>query len=206
MFYSPKGHHAAFALPPTAVRQLEKPRPTLQDVSADLEEIMAYGEEEDGGNSIDPSGQMWEADVRVKVFEAEAFTLQIAGCPRVSAEVRSPLAKSTAILNHFTSGDGHTAKRWEGTSWVDGHVVQITGSNVYRKGQAYGSDPDLRMIGCEQNTGKLDGRCGNVLLSRNHEACRFILACGLAVFALNSRRITLDRSIALSQTGSTFIE
>ncbi|CAM9981522.1 unnamed protein product [Scytosiphon promiscuus] len=58
-FYSPEGHHAAFALPPVALRELAKPRPSLSDTSADLESIMAFGEENE-----DRSDGSWEPDVR----------------------------------------------------------------------------------------------------------------------------------------------
>lgn len=58
-FYSPAGHHAAFALPPVALKELAKPRPSLSDTSADLESIMAYGEE--GEDKMD---DRWEPDVR----------------------------------------------------------------------------------------------------------------------------------------------
>ncbi|KAJ8601797.1 hypothetical protein CTAYLR_006824 [Chrysophaeum taylorii] len=40
-FYDPQAHVAAFALPPLARRELEKPRPTLADAAKDLEEIYA---------------------------------------------------------------------------------------------------------------------------------------------------------------------
>lgn len=58
-FYSPAGHRAAFALPPVALKELAKPRPSLSDTSADLESIMAYGEE-----SEDEMDDRWEPDVR----------------------------------------------------------------------------------------------------------------------------------------------
>ncbi|CAM9194595.1 unnamed protein product, partial [Hapterophycus canaliculatus] len=58
-FYSPEGHNAAFALPPVALRELAKPRPSLSDTSADLESIMAFGEESDDTNEDN-----WEPDVR----------------------------------------------------------------------------------------------------------------------------------------------
>ena len=57
-FYSPAGHRAAFALPPVALSELAKPRPLLSDTSADLESIMAYGEE-----SEDKIDDGWEPDV-----------------------------------------------------------------------------------------------------------------------------------------------
>lgn len=63
-FYSPEGHHAAFVLPPVAFRELKKPPPSLRDTAADLEEIMAYGEEsEQGENSSGSFGDRWEPDV-----------------------------------------------------------------------------------------------------------------------------------------------
>lgn len=58
-FYSPAGHHAAFSLPPVALKELAKPRPSLSATSADLESIMAYGEE-----SEDEIDDCWEPDVR----------------------------------------------------------------------------------------------------------------------------------------------
>ncbi len=58
-FYSPAGHRAAFALPPVALRELAKPRPSLSDTSADLESMMAYGEESTE-HKIDGR---WEPDV-----------------------------------------------------------------------------------------------------------------------------------------------
>lgn len=65
MLYDASGHQASFVLPPIALRELEKPRPSLRDTSADLEEIMAYGEEEEQENSIEMgiSSIRWEPDV-----------------------------------------------------------------------------------------------------------------------------------------------
>lgn len=66
VFYSPQGHRAAFALPPVAVKELAKPRPALRDTTADLEEIMAYGEESKDGEIYAGSlSHRWEPDVRV---------------------------------------------------------------------------------------------------------------------------------------------
>lgn len=65
-FYSPEGHHAAFVLPPVALRELKKPPPSLRDTAADLEEIMAYGEESElEQNTSGCFGHQWEPDVSV---------------------------------------------------------------------------------------------------------------------------------------------
>lgn len=65
-FYSPEGHHAAFALPPVALRELKKPPPVLRDTTADLEEIMAYGEESElEENTSGSFGHQWEPEVGV---------------------------------------------------------------------------------------------------------------------------------------------
>lgn len=69
MFYTPQGHHAAFVLPPAALRELAKPAPALQDTAADLEEIMAYGEEHGFGGSYGGGlNHRWEPNVRITLF------------------------------------------------------------------------------------------------------------------------------------------
>lgn len=66
LFYDVQGHHASFSLPPVALRELAKPRPTLRETSADLEEIMAYGEEDEGGRSdTNLLSHRWEPDVGI---------------------------------------------------------------------------------------------------------------------------------------------
>lgn len=68
-FYSPSGHHAAFALPPVALRELAKPPPSLRATTADLEEIMAYGEESEQRETTSGSfSQKWEPDVSAEVL------------------------------------------------------------------------------------------------------------------------------------------
>lgn len=65
LFYSPQAHRAAFVLPPVALRELAKPPPPLRDTTADLEEIMAFGEENDVDGRQDIAlSQRWEPDVR----------------------------------------------------------------------------------------------------------------------------------------------
>lgn len=65
LFYSPQAHHAAFVLPPVALRELAKPPPSLRDTTADLEEIMSFGEESDvAGRQAITLSQRWEPDVR----------------------------------------------------------------------------------------------------------------------------------------------
>lgn len=61
-FYNPEGHHAAFALPPVAMKELAKARPSLGDTCSDLESIMVGEESED---RID---NRWEPDVRARGF------------------------------------------------------------------------------------------------------------------------------------------
>lgn len=70
MLYDGSGHQASFVLPPVALRELDKPRPSLRDTTADLEEIMAYGEEEQPNNSIETgiSSNRWEPDVSLGAF------------------------------------------------------------------------------------------------------------------------------------------
>ncbi|CAM9725613.1 unnamed protein product [Ectocarpus sp. 13 AM-2016] len=65
-FYSPQGHHAAFTLPPVALQELAKPRPKLSETQADLESIMAYGEENEDtkGTPAHTFDRCWEPDVR----------------------------------------------------------------------------------------------------------------------------------------------
>lgn len=75
MFYDGCGHHASFSLPPVALRELEKPPPSLRDTAADLEEIMAYGEEEDENNPSMETGissRRWEPDVSFGLFRWNA--------------------------------------------------------------------------------------------------------------------------------------
>lgn len=75
MFYDVAGHHASFALPPVAMRELEKPRPSLRDTAADLEEIMAYGEEDQviAGTTMGPLSDRWEPNVSLKLDERAYF-------------------------------------------------------------------------------------------------------------------------------------
>lgn len=80
LFYSPQGHHAAFALPPVALRELAKPGPSLQETAADLEEIMAYGEEsEDVGTDTKPFRHRWEPDVRARASRMRVALLEDLG-------------------------------------------------------------------------------------------------------------------------------
>lgn len=75
MFYDGCGHHASFSVPPVALRELEKPPPSLRDTTTDLEEIMGYGEEEDNSypSETGVSSRRWEPDVRLSLFRADAF-------------------------------------------------------------------------------------------------------------------------------------
>lgn len=46
------------------MRELAKPRPALKDTTADLKEIMAFGEEsEEGGSDTGALSSRWEPDV-----------------------------------------------------------------------------------------------------------------------------------------------
>lgn len=67
MFYNAEGHQASFSLPPVALRELSKPRPSLEDTSRDLEEIMAYGQPDAGAEGAKRFlSDLWEGDVGFK--------------------------------------------------------------------------------------------------------------------------------------------
>lgn len=66
MFYNSDGHQASFSLPPVALGELSKPRPSLEDTSRDLEEIMAYGQPDAGAEGAKRFlTDVWEEDVGV---------------------------------------------------------------------------------------------------------------------------------------------